>query len=64
MRFGSTPVITFLVPILAFLGSVRAAPSLGVRALCDTPDSGPMQLDFHPKLTGHMHKGEEYEVKL
>jgi len=58
MRFV---VITFLVPILALLASVRAAPSLGVRGPCSIPELGPLVLEFYPESTGHMHFGEEYE---
>jgi len=63
MRFV---VITFLVPILALLASVRAAPSLGVRwPRCnDDPEKLPLHLVFMPP-EGHrepMHIGEEYTV--
>jgi hypothetical protein len=39
MRFRSTLVITFLVPILALLASVRAAPPSGLQSRDDNPFS-------------------------
>jgi hypothetical protein len=61
MRFRSTLVITFLVPILALLASVRAAPS-GVEGLM-LAQIGPCGI-LQTKSQGDPHRGQEYKIHL
>jgi hypothetical protein len=62
MRFRSTAVISFLVPILALLASTRATPSTGLQPRDDAND--PFSVIFVEPQAGIIHPGKKLNITL